>query len=307
MQSSVSIIMATFNRAHFIAETIESIQKQTFKNFECLIIDDGSTDNTFEIVQPVIETDQRFKYFKRTEKYKKGLPGSRNYGLDLAKGDFIVFFDDDDCIHSKNLEINTKILETEGIDFCSYQKKPFFDKLPKEQDEESIIIENVSSENVFQVISGQISIASCTVLWKKNCFENIRFNENLMYAEEWECYTRIISNQFRGVQINNILYFNRKHSNSNTGEFYSNNSIQRKSKNDAVLLIAKNLNSKKLISTDIIRYFVQVSYKFRDYKLFQHLMKELNLPFLKRFYWNIYYQLLQLKKKIAKTKKKIQK
>ena len=117
MKVSISIIMATFNRAHFIVETLNSIQNQTFNNFECLIIDDGSTDNTVEVITPFLENDKRFKYYKRTPNYNKGLPGSRNYGLDLAKGDFIIFFDDDDYIHSKNLEININVLQNNDFDF----------------------------------------------------------------------------------------------------------------------------------------------------------------------------------------------
>src|SRR5258705_6384267 len=101
----VTIIMATYNRSHFILETLSSIQNQTYSEWECLIIDDGGTDNTLEIITPVLDTDLRFKFVKRPDQYKKGLPGCRNYGLDLAKGDYIIFFDDDDIVHPQNLEL----------------------------------------------------------------------------------------------------------------------------------------------------------------------------------------------------------
>ncbi len=96
--------MATYNRAHLITETLRSIQAQTYTNFECSIIDDGGTDNTAEIIAPFLE-DTRFTFQKRPSTYGKGLPGCRNYGLDLAKGEFVIFFDDDDIIHPQNLEI----------------------------------------------------------------------------------------------------------------------------------------------------------------------------------------------------------
>ena len=61
--------MATYNRAHFIVETLLSIQNQTYKNWECHIIDDGGTDNTVEVIQPVLLNDNRFIFNKRPEKY----------------------------------------------------------------------------------------------------------------------------------------------------------------------------------------------------------------------------------------------
>ncbi|MGV9003506.1 glycosyltransferase family 2 protein [Flavobacterium sp.] len=305
MQASISIIMATFNRAHFIVETLNSIQNQTFKNFECLIIDDGSTDNTIDVITTFLENDKRFKYYKRTANYNKGLPGSRNYGLDLAKGDYIIFFDDDDYIHSKNLETNIKVLEDNEFDFCSYHKKPFEKDVPLEVVEETKIENFISVNNLFETITHKISIASCTVMWRKKCFESIRFEESLLYAEEWECYTRIISNQNKGVQINNVLYFNRKHAQSNTGEFYSNNSLRRKSKSDAALLIVKNLNSKKLLSYAIIRYFILISYNFKEYNLFQSLVKELKLSLFQKMYWNAFYTVLPLRKRVTRLKKRI--
>ena len=122
---TVSIIMATYNRSQYIMESIKTIQNQTFKNYECLIIDDGSTDDTHEILHPLLETDTRFKYYRRTSKYSKGLPGSRNYGLDLAKGDYIIFFDDDDIAHPQNLEICVHELSTKDISFCRYIRKTF--------------------------------------------------------------------------------------------------------------------------------------------------------------------------------------
>jgi len=91
MNPTISIILATYNRAHFIEETLCSIQNQTFKDWECLIIDDGGNDNTFEVITPILKSDSRFTFQKRLDNYQKGLSGSRNYGLDIAKGDFVIF------------------------------------------------------------------------------------------------------------------------------------------------------------------------------------------------------------------------
>ena len=86
MKPIVTIIMATFNRAHFISETLNSIVNQTYENWECIIVDEGSIDNTEGIMKELCEKDSRFSYYKKDlSKYNKGLSGTRNYGLDIAE------------------------------------------------------------------------------------------------------------------------------------------------------------------------------------------------------------------------------
>ena len=102
----VSIIMATCNRAHLIEETLDSILNQSFRNWECIIIDDGESDSTQEVLYPYLEKDSRIKYFKRDNSHQKGLPGCRNMGLELANGEYIIFFDDDDIVHPDNLKFS---------------------------------------------------------------------------------------------------------------------------------------------------------------------------------------------------------
>jgi len=90
----VSIIIATFNREDFIVETIESVKKQTLTNWEMIIIDDASTDNTERVVKKFIGGDSRIKYFKNATNL--GISKSRNRGLSLATGTYIAPLDSDD-------------------------------------------------------------------------------------------------------------------------------------------------------------------------------------------------------------------
>ena len=102
----ISIIIATYNRAPYILETLQSIAQQTYENFECIIVDDGSTDNTSEIVAPIVANDKRFTYILRPETQKKGANHSRNYGFTLSKGDYVKFFDSDDVMLPTHLEVS---------------------------------------------------------------------------------------------------------------------------------------------------------------------------------------------------------
>ncbi len=101
-----SIVIPTYNRADFIAQTIESILAQTFTEFEIIVVDDGSTDNTEEIVKQI--KDSRVHYYKK-ENAERG--AARNFGAKLAKGEYINFFDSDDLAYPNHLkEANDLIL-----------------------------------------------------------------------------------------------------------------------------------------------------------------------------------------------------
>lgn len=303
MKLKVTIIMATYNRAHFIEETLKSIQEQIYIDWECLIIDDGGTDNTKEVVTPFLEQDNRFQFLKRLDTYKKGLPGCRNYGLDLAKGQYVIFFDDDDIVHQDNLKTSLEVFEKNNIDFCHYQKMSFEGQKPIPITSPIAIIKSLNKDDIKKVVTQEIALASCTVLWKKHCFDKIRFNETLLYAEEWECFSRIILANFKGIIISNVLYYNRKHPNSNTGEFYSHNPLRRKSYADAILLVIKNLKEKELLSDSIKRFFVTLSKDFEEFNLFNSILNILDLSKFEKLKWQIFYLSYPIRLPIYKIKK----
>lgn len=289
----VSIIMATYNRAHYITEALNAIKKQSYTNWECLIIDDGCTDDTENIIKPILSEDSRFKFLKRQNTCNKGLPGCRNYGLSLAKGDYIIFFDDDDIVHPLNLEICLSSFEKfDNTSFCNYRKESFFETFDyglidgdlkfnyKETDD--ILLENV--------VTQKIPFASCTVMWRKDCFKENKFNEELMYAEEWECYQRVLSNNIKGVIIDKILYYNRKHEASNTGRFWGNSPIRVNSKKKAIELVIFNLKKKGLLTPYLFKYLVNLAISFRDYKLIKSILEISKTKMkLKLFYILKYY------------------
>lgn len=302
----VSIILATYNRAHFIVETLSSVQKQTYLDWECLIIDDGGTDNTLEVISPILEQDSRFKYLRRPESYKKGLPGCRNYGLDLAEGDFIIFFDDDDIVHPQNLELCVNELNKNQVSFCRYEREVFFNEFNYNfnySKEYTSFIIDVS--RIGDMLTNKLPFNSCAVMWKKECFANNRFVEHLMYAEEWELYSRILSTKVQGISINKTLFYGRKHSNSNTGEFFNHNPVRRESHIKAVLLIIQNLKEKQLLTNSLIRYFITISLGFKEYNLFDEIIKKLDLNALKRIQWIFFYGSYPLRILVYKMKKSI--
>ena len=97
-QPLVSIIIPAYNRAHLLPATLASVQLQTYANWECLVVDDFSTDDTRKVINEFSLKDQRFIYLQN--QHVKGAPGSRNTGIDYAKGNYISFLDSDDKLLS---------------------------------------------------------------------------------------------------------------------------------------------------------------------------------------------------------------
>ncbi|TDE02048.1 glycosyltransferase family 2 protein [Flavobacterium sandaracinum] len=302
---TVTIIMATYNRANFIVESLLSIQKQTFLDWECLIIDDGGTDNTKEVVESFIEKDNRFKFYLRTNDYLKGLPGSRNYGLDIAKGDFIIFFDDDDIPHPQNLQICVSELSNNNdIYFCRYVRNVFFEGFHYDFDlSKDYTHFYINDKDILQMLNNELQFNSCAVMWKKICFKKHRFVETLMYAEEWELYSRIVSAGYHGISIDKCLFYGRKHLRSNTGEFYSNNPIRRASYVDAIILVVQNLKQKQLLTYSLKRYFIATAIDYEEYNLFDGILYVLDLPKFEKVKWRVFYAILPFRLKIHWLKK----
>ena len=95
----ISLVIPTYNRATFIAKTVHSLLSQTYQNFEIIIVDDGSTDNTEEIVNSI--SDSRLSFYKKKNEERAA---ARNYGTKIAKGEYVNFFDSDDLAYQSHLE-----------------------------------------------------------------------------------------------------------------------------------------------------------------------------------------------------------
>lgn len=296
--------MATYNRAHFIVETLETIQNQTFLDWECLIIDDGGTDNTLEVIAAILESDPRFQVLKRPETYIKGLPGCRNYGLDLAKGDYIIFFDDDDIPHPQNLELCVLELEDFSISFCRYIREVFFEDFHYAFDYAKTYTSfYIDKSDIEKILNNQLQFNSTSVMWRSSCFEKDRYVETLLYCEEWELYSRIISAGLRGISIDKCLFYGRKHPNSMTGEYDRKNAIRRASHAEAILLVVQNLKEKKLLTYSLKRYFIAFSIDFEEYNLFKNILNILELPTFEKMKWQLFYVVLPLRLVIHRKKK----
>ncbi len=104
LQPLISIIIPTFNRSCLLGETLDSVLSQTYQNWECIVVDDGSKDHTVELMKFYKEKDSRIEFYKRPNNKKKGAASCRNFGLEKSRGEFIQFLDSDDLLHANKLK-----------------------------------------------------------------------------------------------------------------------------------------------------------------------------------------------------------
>lgn len=119
--SLISIIVTCYNQAHCIDKTLKSIAAQTYQNWECIVVDDGSTDNSADVINEVIKNDQRFIYNYQDN---QGVAKARNKGFALAKGVFINFLDGDDTFLPEKLEKQLQVFQEHpevSICICDHQ------------------------------------------------------------------------------------------------------------------------------------------------------------------------------------------
>lgn len=220
----MSIIIPTFNRAGLLSETLGSILSQTHQNWECVIVDDGSTDYTQELVGFYVDRDSRIKYFKRPENKIKGANACRNYGFDLSKGDYINWFDDDDLMHPEKIEHQLKSLKNSYYTFSICQKMVFDNKIDNILELKNSPI--ISEEIFYDYLRMNMGWLTSVPLWDRNFLvqNNFKFDEELQAAQEWEFHCRILNKYPVYATIEDPLVLIRKHEKSIT---YNQNEKQR--------------------------------------------------------------------------------
>ncbi len=207
MNPFVSIIIPCYNQGQYLTEALDSVYNQTFFNWECLIIDDGSIDNTSEIAKLFTEKDPRFIYF-----YKEngGVSSARNFGIAKASGSYLQFLDSDDLLEDRKIqysidEINKSEEEKPQIIISNFKMISWDSKeiLPAfcELSQESFTFENF----LFNLFSIQLQCG----FFDKNLFKNIKFPENLSAQEDWVVWINLFKDNPKYVFIDLPLAFYR--------------------------------------------------------------------------------------------------
>ena len=190
----VSVIIPTFNAEKFIAETIRSVLTQSHSDFELIVIDDCSTDNTVNIVREINDHDARLTLVELSESYG-GPAGPRNIGVSKAIGEWICFLDADDLWHPSKLSIQLKLLEKTGASFCCTQSTSFNDE--RQFDLSGSFSEQETYQKyTFRQICSRNRILISSVIVASSLLKSNLFNESRDYhaVEDMQCWLQILEN-----------------------------------------------------------------------------------------------------------------
>lgn len=240
----VSIVIATFNRANLISETIESVQEQTYPHWECIIVDDGSSDKTEDVVQTYIDKDPRIKFFKRPSDRPKGPNASRNFGIENSQGTYIMSLDSDDWLLKEHLEMKVAILDgnpsCDGVLSKTIMVNDAKEVIKKEN--RTFLTENLLED----FISLKISWYMHDIIWRKSFLKDkVLYNENLLKMLDRDFHIRRLSENPKLVLLDDYLALYRIHVNSN-----SSNADYKvaETRHNAIMAIVMALKEKKMLS-----------------------------------------------------------
>jgi glycosyltransferase involved in cell wall biosynthesis len=200
----VTVLMTVYNGSQYVLTSVNSILRQSFANFELLIIDDGSEDNSEEIIRSL--KSEKIRYIKLKH---VGRSAALNYGLKEAKYDWVALMDSDDIAVPERLEIEVKFIKESIIDII-FSDSVFF----KNKEIQFLNMINTEKEDLNRKIKFRGHICNSSVLYNRNfILENGGYNENLDHSEDHDLWIRLL-NKGNFVHLNEFLLFMRIRENS---------------------------------------------------------------------------------------------
>ncbi len=196
--SLVSIIVPCYNKAKFLSETLDSVLHQTYQNWECIIVNDGSKDETESVALLYCEKDARFRYYY---KENSGVCDTRNFAITHSCGNYILPLDADDIIEESYLEKGVAVLDSDNDVEVVYGKAVFFGHLNGRIDLKPFKYSTLLMENVFY----------STVLFRKSQFESVGgYNVNMHDGwEDWDLMISMLNEHSKVVKLPDLCFYYR--------------------------------------------------------------------------------------------------
>ena len=262
----ISIITASYNYQDYIKETIESVLAQTYSNWEMIIVDDGSTDDSVNVIKSYCEKDSRIKLFQHDNGVNKGLSETVKLGIEKSTSDWIVFLESDDTITPDYLEEKIQVIqETPDVEFIFNGINCFGDEerissMSDYFNEQNKAIKNHKNPDNYLRVFEKINVVptfSCIML-KKKLFDDIDFNSPHRASLDWYLWVQIAKNHdfyYMDKQLTNWRMHKSSYINSKNN---SKDIIQFKLEILKIIYYGKNkllyfLRSLKYIREQIIR------------------------------------------------------
>lgn len=211
----ISVIISVYNAADYLWENIESVYNQTFKNFEVIVIDDGSTDESLKVLYDIL---QKYPSMKVYTQYNQGPGATRNQGLQYATGKYIYFLDADDVICNTLFESCVDIMESSSCDIVGFQADIFGDIANKDKRQYIYTYrckdmnQQIGGEKFFQRNHYKIPLLNIPLLFFKTDFlkqKKLKFMEGVFHEDIAFYYALIASNPL--MYLNNAVLYHRRY------------------------------------------------------------------------------------------------
>lgn len=251
-QPLVSIIIPTYNRAHLIGETLDSVLAQTYTNWECIIVDDGSTDHTDEVVGAYVQKDSRFKYYHRPEEHLPGGNGARNYGFKMSQGEYVNWLDSDDLFAEDKIEKQVLALKesNDSVSTCKWGR--FNTKEKYKLKNLDIFKDFKTAYDIFSIYGHSGFFPSMVFLSDRNIFnESGLWDENLIINQDGEFFCRVILEAKSIFFAKDTYALYRQNTNGNTSSYSSKEKAESSIKSWKLTerhLVDKKVNGDNYIS-----------------------------------------------------------
>ena len=211
----ISVIVPVYNAEKYLDECIQSILKQTYDDFEIVLVNDGSKDRSADICDSYAEHYENIKVLHNDN---RGPAASRKCGLENAGGDLIMFVDSDDWIECDTLEVMCRELETSQADVVTCFYADIYNngkRLVHKMFRESVIECDTFSESVYEIHgTRRLSTGPWAKLYRKNLFLNVDFREHVTIGEDYTMLLQVLRNAGK-VRMLNYLFYNRRISGKN--------------------------------------------------------------------------------------------
>jgi len=265
MNNLVSIIIPVYNRESLIIKTLESISKQSYFNWECIIVDDHSTDKSFGVIEEFIKNDVRFRLFLRPQNKPKGANSCRNYGFKNASGAFVNWFDSDDTMHR---DFITKKMAVFVID---RETDLVLSKTVRVQENKEEVYENrtkLTIDLLEDYITRKVSWYMPDGMFRREFFKEADFfDEDLKGGQDRDFYIKMLMMNPKVVILDFYATFYLIHTNSISEKLYrksnlNENYIYNFSHFESLLNQVNNLNNLNLLSEKLkAHYFIEIKKK----------------------------------------------
>lgn len=264
----ISIIVPAYNVEKYIEKCISSIQKQTYQNIEIIVVDDGATDRTGELIDKAAEKDPRIRVIHQVN---AGVSAARNCGMDAAQGEYIVFVDGDDYLAADYVEYMLSLTERTGAEFCL---STCCYSVDGEMQTADLQVETLMpADATALLLSPDVFVGCWNKIYKKHFLDqhNLRFSESLFYGEGLSFITTAaqLANCV-GVGNRKVYYYRRNNEASATTQF----SIEKIYNGEkSIKLIEKNLTVNSQEIQTMLKLHLSTFYLGAIVRILAHDMK----------------------------------